>query len=149
MAIIGVAAKKALRNPIGQGWKFPFSFDANGGVAGQASTTDNEAVELINEALQVIIGTTISERVIRRTFGSKLKALVDEPIDDILVMEIKQYVIEAIARYERRIALFDTYVDTSNENQGMVLIEINYQILRTQQRGNMVYPFYLEHEESA
>lgn len=146
MALLGVEAREILKNPLGKGWRFPFSFDTNGGVSVQGSNTDNEAIEMINQSLQTILGTMVGERVIERRFGSLLFLLIDEPINQFLEMEIKRYVIEAIERYEKRINITDTLIALEDYENGIVQISIMYQIIKTQRKGNLVYPYYLSQD---
>jgi len=67
-----------------------------------------EGVELaemahIQQSLRDIIRTLIGERVMRREYGSWVRALVDAPADPVTVMDIYASVIGAIKRWEPRV----------------------------------------------
>jgi phage baseplate assembly protein W len=78
-----------------------------------------------------ILGTVPGERVGRPTFGSRLKFLVFEPNDNILMQQIRQETAEAIARWDpyvkvlgvateardNTVTIFIDYLDTADEKQ--------------------------------
>jgi hypothetical protein len=49
---------------------------------------------------------------------------------------------EAILRYEARIELLDVSVDTRDFLRGQLVVQIEYRVRQTNQRDNLVYPFY-------
>lgn len=136
-------AREKLSEIVGKGWKFPFSFNELGGVSTQDSKSESDAVELINQSIRQILGTAVGERVIRRSFGSLLFTLVDENIDQFLQAEIRRNVFDAIETHERRVILQESLIDFTNRDGGMVSIAANYQIIKSQRSGNLVFPFYL------
>jgi phage baseplate assembly protein W len=50
---------------------------------------------------------------------------------------------EAIGRWEPRVTLDDVRLDPSRQHAGEVLIEIDYTVRVTNDRRNLVYPFYV------
>jgi uncharacterized protein len=50
---------------------------------------------------------------------------------------------EAISRWEPRVTLDDVRLDPSGQRAGEVLIEIDYVVRTTNDRRNLVYPFYV------
>jgi phage baseplate assembly protein W len=73
------------------------------------SGIDSENANLIDEmthirqSIQDILLTMPGERVMRRDYGSWLRALVDAPLDPITIMDIRAASIGAISRWEPRI----------------------------------------------
>jgi phage baseplate assembly protein W len=59
----------------------------------------------------------------------------------------KTYIAEMINTeilyYEARIDLQSVVVDDSNQNNGVILIALNYTVRTTNSRYNYVYPYYL------
>jgi len=70
-------------------------------------TTDGrlsqDEVEHIRQSVQDILLTLPGERIMRRDYGSWLRALVDAPLDPITIMDIRAASIGAISRWEPRI----------------------------------------------
>src|ERR1039457_1910597 len=102
----GFAAPGNLVNPtlkvIGQGPGFPFSFSGTGGVKG---LTVSNGIALINASLLQILTTTPGDRFMNPEFGAGLSRLIFEPNDYILRDLMYMYTVDAIARWEKRIAI--------------------------------------------
>jgi phage baseplate assembly protein W len=50
---------------------------------------------------------------------------------------------EAIGRWEPRVTLDDVRLDSAGSSNGQVIIEIDYTVRTTNDRRNLVYPFYV------
>lgn len=131
---------------IGRGWEFPFRFTPLGGVKRLVGIGRANGVEKINMSLQQILGTKIGARVIDREFGSDLRGLIFDPIDQISATRVQLATVEAIQRWERRIELLNVEISILRSAEGVIEARIEYQIIATQQIGNLVYPFYLTPE---
>jgi len=66
-------------------------------------TLSPDEVAHIRQSVQDILLTLPGERVMRRDYGSWLRALVDAPLDPITIMDIRASSIGAISRWEPRI----------------------------------------------
>lgn len=71
---------------------------------------------LIRKSLERIFGSSPGDRVMRPTFGSTLRSLLFEPIDNFLLSDIKQLVYDTIGRQEPRIIVSDVEVDADADN---------------------------------
>lgn len=68
---------------------------------------------------------------------------MNDPNDGTLRSLVSSDTIEAIARVERRVRILNTEVN-SFEDEGRLEVSITYVILRTQEAGNLVFPFFLD-----
>ena len=125
---------------IGSGWAFPVGVDRRtGGIRLARGERD------VEEAIRVILRTPIGERRMRPTFGCGIHDLVFSTNDPTTHGLIRYYVAEALALWEPRIRVGEEDIEVSldpDEPAG-VLIEIGYRLRATNERRNIVYPFYL------
>lgn len=122
---------------LGKGWKFPFSLDSKGNVAVSRYEED------IKEAIFIILGTAKGERLMRPEFGCAINQYVFCSMDVLNLRLIENTVLEALVRWEPRIKVISVKAELENE-EGKLLISIDYQVLTTNTRFNLVYPFYLK-----
>jgi hypothetical protein len=122
---------------LGEGWSFPPHFDKK---TGQLVTT--AGVTDINKSLEILLSTRLGERVMLPNYGCNLEELLFQPLD----VTLKTYIIELIKTvilyYEPRIDTQTVSLDTTNELNGEVLINIEYVVRITNSRANLVFPFY-------
>lgn len=130
---------------LGKGLKFPFTFQRSSGGA-QISTATSSDHAHIHESIRQILGTKKGERFMRPEFGTRLHELIFEPNDRLLYGLIRHEVIEALDEWEPRIIITDVLVDTSDSDDHLVLVNINYRLISSQVEGNMVFPFWRELE---
>ena len=124
---------------LGRGWSFPPTFSkADRGVAMVDGDQD------IKECLQILMGTTLGERLMHPNFGCNLRDYLFKPMSTTLITIVRDLVKTAIIRFEPRIDLLQVNLDTSRQQEGLLLLELEYQIRSTNSRSNYVYPFYLE-----
>tara|TARA_R110002095_G_scaffold27091_4_gene27163 strand:+ start:282 stop:692 length:411 start_codon:yes stop_codon:yes gene_type:complete len=122
---------------LGEGWSFPPHFDKK--TRGVVTTTD---IEDINNSLHILLSTRLGERIMLPEYGCNLEELLFQPLDITLKTYIKDLIKTAILYHEPRIDAKKISLDTSQELEGMVQIEIEYMVRITNSRGNMVFPFY-------
>lgn len=122
---------------LGEGWSFPPHFDKK--TRGVVMTTD---IEDINSSLHILLSTRLGERIMIPEYGCNLEELLFQPLDITLKTYIKDLIKTAILYHEPRIDAKKISLDTSQELEGMVQIEIEYIVRITNSRGNMVFPFY-------
>ncbi|NCA70911.1 MAG: phage baseplate protein [Sphingobacteriia bacterium] len=85
------------------------------------SGIDSHTAELIDEmahirqSIQDILLTLPGERVMRRDYGSWIRALVDAPMDPVTIMDIYQSVVGAINRWEPRVLVQSVGVDQATD----------------------------------
>ena len=122
---------------LGRGWAYPVRIDpATGGLATAAYEAD------IRQSIMIILGTARGERVMRPDFGCGIHDLAFEAIDTALLTRIETEVRDSMTKYEARIEVLNVRADPFQANDGLLLIEFEYRVRKTNQVGNLVYPFY-------
>jgi phage baseplate assembly protein W len=127
---------------VGKGWAFPLQFNPSGGFALAAGYAE------IDQAICIILGTMVGERVMRPEFGSRLHELVFAPLNEDTCAMARRYVEDALTIWEPRIELKLVQVTAINRRgadifaDGLLAIEIKYQIKSTGDQRSLVYPFY-------
>ena len=126
---------------LGKGWNWPVTVQ-NGQIAYAAGE------DSIRESILLILGTDKGERIMRPDFGCGIHKLVFAPNDTATAAMIAFYVKEALEEWEPRIELLDVNAVPDDDEQNRMNIEISYNIISTNTKNNLVYPFYLEGKES-
>jgi len=129
---------------LGKGTRYPFRFDAAGGVAVSDGAGPEHAH--IHESIWQILSTQPGERFFLTEFGSRLPELVFQPNDTVFRALARQYIVDAVRRWEKRVVIEDIEFsdDTLVTDRNAALIKLTYRIIGTQVRGNLVYPFTRE-----
>jgi len=129
---------------LGKGTKYPFRFGAAGGIAVSEGAGPEHAH--IHESIWQILSTRPGERFFLPEFGSRLPELVFQQNNVVFKALARQFVVDAIKRWEKRVVIES--VEFSDDplvtDRNVALIRLDYRIIRTQVRGNMVYPFVRE-----
>ena len=107
-----------------------------------------EAETDIQQSLEILLSTSLGERVMRPTFGWKRSALMFEPLSTSFGAYLASEIENAILFYESRIQLNRVDFDSSPDETGLILIRLDYTVRTTNTRTNLVYPFYLDHPEA-
>jgi Bacteriophage baseplate protein W len=128
---------------IGRGWAFPLRTDATGGIA--LVSRERE----IEEAIRLILGTTPGERPMRPEFGCRIHDYIFGLADGTTANEITAEVKRALARWEPRIDVEDVVVSFDALDQTLLYIDVRYSLRRTNDRRNLVFPFYVIPGEGA
>ncbi len=123
---------------LGAGIAFPLRVDAQGEV------TINSLEAHVRQSILLILRTDKGERVMRPDFGAGLGKLVFSPITAVTAALVQHEVKDALIRFEPRIEVLKVEVRDDAERQGVLLIEMEYRVRRTDTIFNLVYPFYLE-----
>ena len=129
------------REFLGRGLAFPLQVNARGEIA----LTDGDRD--IEQSIRIILSTRPGERVMRPEFGCRAHDLLFEPRDVGTETLMKQYVIEALTRWEPRINVQGVDVFTDSEVDGAILAEVYYVVKATHDQRSIVYPFFLVGEE--
>jgi phage baseplate assembly protein W len=123
---------------LGTGWKFPMQFNKTTGTVEMLSDEDD-----IQNSLQVLLSTRIGERIMQPSYGCNMDVLLFEAINESLITYVKDLVFTAIYYYEPRINPENVSV-VATEEEGLVLVNVEYTIRTTNSRHNLVFPFYLD-----
>lgn len=100
----------------------------------------------IEQSLEILLSTSLGERVMQPNYGCNLKDYQFESMDNSLIGFIKDLVERAILFYEPRIRLERvdiTEAESFELIQGILRITVHYEIEGTNTRYNYVYDFYL------
>lgn len=127
---------------LGTGWAFPIQTNPRGEIQLVSSDLD------ISQSIQIILGTHPGERVMRPNFGCRVHEMMFEPRDATTMSMIKKYVDEALQLWEPRIQVFAINTESSDEQDGAIFVEIEYQVKATHDTRSIVYPFFLAGEEA-
>jgi phage baseplate assembly protein W len=122
---------------LGRGWAFPVRIDP---VTGGIAVSEYEAD--IRESIQIILRTSRGERVMRPDFGCGIHDLVFAVVDVATLTRVETSVREAMAKFEARIEVLNVFVDPRDAAEGQLTISLDYRVRRTNQIGNLVFPFY-------
>ncbi len=124
---------------LGRGWKFPVTVDTN---TGRIAMSEYE--QDIKESIWIILSTSKGERVMRPDFGCGIHDLVFSPINTTTINLVENSVREALTQWEPRIELNNVAVSSELDYEGKLLVSIDYKVRVTNNRFNLVYPFYLK-----
>lgn len=122
---------------LGRGWAMPVELDPR---TGRVATVAYE--EDIRQSILIILETAKGERVMRPDFGCGIHDLVFSAMDSTAMQRIRSEVEEALRRYEARIDVLGVVVDEEATREGKLLVQIEYRVRKTNQLGNLVFPFY-------
>lgn len=123
---------------LGRGWAFPPAFFAGGGEVALV-----EGEEDIKQSLQVLLSTSLNERIMHGDFGCELTRFLFEEIDQGLLNDLKSMISDAILKNEGRVQLDEINIQDQGSAEGLLMISIDYTIRTTNNRYNLVFPFYI------
>jgi len=136
----------SLTPTLGTGWHFPVQQE---GAPGHTRTRRDNLLmasdELsVRQSIEIILSTSKGERVMRPDFGCDLNRLLFAPNNTATQALAAFEVSEALRTWEPRIELLDVKVEAGGEKGEQLLINIGYRVRSTDNRFNLVYPFYLD-----
>jgi phage baseplate assembly protein W len=122
---------------LGTGWSFPPEFaPAAGGVL---MTSDEDD---IHASLRILFGTALGERFLRPRYGLDMHEILFEPMSTTLKTYLEDRIRTTVLIYEPRIDPVRLELDTTEQNEGRVILILDYVVRATNTRFNLVYPFY-------
>jgi phage baseplate assembly protein W len=125
---------------LGTGWSFPPSFDIEIGTVEMVSEEED-----IRQSLNILLSTSLGERVMQPKYGCNLTDYLFEPLNSSVIGYIKDLVEHAILFYEPRILaekIEVTAQDSFDIIEGRFTISVEYVIPETNSRFNYVYDYY-------
>jgi uncharacterized protein len=122
---------------LGVGWTSPIRLD--GGQIVQAREE-----ECIRQSIWMILSTSPGERIMRPDFGCGIHDRVFAANSAGNIGETVNAVYLALIRWEARIDLINVDAAADPQQRNRLLIQIDYRVRTTNNRFNLVYPFYLE-----
>jgi uncharacterized protein len=128
---------------IGRGFYWPMQVDHTGSIR----LTDGAAD--LDRSMAVVLATAPGERVMRPQFGCRIWDLLFEPVTPNLLGLMAQAVRDALAQWEPRVTIEEVNPRPDKNDAALVVIDVTYRVKATNDRRNLVYPFYvIPHEES-
>jgi uncharacterized protein len=124
---------------LGTGWSFPPTVREKNRALDMVSDEAD-----IQQSLFLLISTTPGERIMFPEFGCDLQRLVFERINEALRFEMIALVNKAIYLFEPRVKVENTTVHIESIDPGIIHIHVEYTVIQTNSRANIVYPFYLQ-----
>jgi phage baseplate assembly protein W len=127
---------------IGRGISYPLRVDQSGSIALV------EGGDGIDASIRMALSTAPGERVMRPQFGCRIWDLLFEPVNANTLGLMAEAVRDALSQWEPRIEVEDVEVEPDPASPARVVIRIAYRMRATNDRRNLVYPFYvIPHEE--
>jgi phage baseplate assembly protein W len=127
------------KNFLGRGWKFPVEINRDKQCIAKAEYEDS-----IHQAIWIILSTAKGERVMRPGFGCGIHDLVFAINNASTIGEAKFEVEESLRIWEPRIEVLNVEAAASGNQGEKLLINVLYRVRTTDNRFNLVYPFYLQ-----
>ncbi|HMS14348.1 MAG: GPW/gp25 family protein [Microthrixaceae bacterium] len=89
----------------------PFRVDP---TTGRLATTSGAAK--IDQDIAVLLATRIGERPLQRSFGTRLRSLVQQPLDDVLIDAIPEEISAALLQWEPRVLVTGAEVSVEHRD---------------------------------
>ena len=123
---------------LGIGWSFPPQFYKGGN---QVVVVNGE--KDIEQSLHILLTTSLNERVMQSDYGCSLKDYVFESINQGLLTNIRNTISDAILTQEPRVSVDEVTLDNTDPKNGVIHIKVTYTVRMTNNRFNLVFPFYI------
>ena len=127
---------------IGRGWTFPPRVDERGRIALASGTDEIEA------AMRFVLLTAPGERVMRPEFGCRAWDYLYEPMNPNTLGLIETAVEDALLRWEPRVTVESVTASEDLTREAIVAVDVQYTVKETNDRRNLVVPYYEIGEES-
>jgi uncharacterized protein len=122
---------------VGRGFSFPMGVNTDGGIRMTRGPEDLDA------SMRVILSTAPGERLMRPQFGCRIWDLIFEPVNFNTLGQMAEAAGEAIAQWEPRVDVLGIECVPDSLDPYLVNIDITYRVRATNDRRNLVYPFYV------
>lgn len=126
----------AAQNYIGTGLIFPIQLNSKG------APVMGTGIPLINSSIKIILGWSYLSRIFLSEFGSRLEDLLEEPNDELLGALVKNFLYDALMKWETRINILE--IDSKRIEPTKLIVGIRYRVKNTGLEETFVFPFYKE-----
>lgn len=123
---------------LGKGWSFPPTFDKKLGDVKMVTMEED-----IKQSLEIYFSTKLGERIMRNDYGCFLHSQVFELANESLIQGLSKELERSINEFEPRILITDITASKTESTEGLIQINVAYEIRATNNRSNIVFPFYL------
>jgi len=122
---------------LGRGFAWPFDVDHTGAIRLA------DPLENLDRSIELVLMTAPGERLMRPQFGCHIWDFLFEPVTNDLIGQLAGAVRQALAQWEPRVDVDDVEPIPDVDNPSLIRISITYTVRSTNDRRNLVYPFYL------
>ena len=123
---------------LGRGWSFPPTFSKE-----KADVEMVTKEEDIKQSLHIFFNTKLGERLMRSDYGCVVHEYIFENSNKSILEKLAFELKNGIIIYEPRIIVHKVNASKSNDINGLIHIEIVYEIHSTNVRDNIVFPYYI------
>jgi len=123
---------------LGRGWSFPPTFDKKLGDIKMVTMEED-----IRQSLEIYFSTKLGERIMRNNYGCFLHSQVFELANESLIQGLSKELERSINEFEPRILIIEISALKALSTEGLIEINVAYEIRATNNRSNIVFPFYL------
>jgi len=123
---------------LGRGWSFPPTFGKEKADIEMVSMDED-----IKQSLTIFFNTKLGERMMRSNYGCIVHDYMFEKSDVSTIERLAFELQQSIRFFEPRIHVQDVLTSKSDSINGLIHIQIEYEILSTNVRDNIVFPFYM------
>ena len=122
---------------LGTGWSFPPTFHLE--LKGVQLVSDEEDIK---QSIEIFLGTKLGERDMRPEYGNPLYQHVFEMSSQNNIDWILKDISLALRINEPRLFIHNISANKERLLDGILQINVDYEIESTNVRNNIVYPFY-------
>ncbi|WP_139983207.1 GPW/gp25 family protein [Nocardioides litoris] len=122
---------------VGRGLGWPLGVDQTGALR------LSDGVPELDRSIELVLMTAPGERLMRPQFGCRIWDLLFEPVTPNLLGLINEAVRSALAQWEPRIVVDEVVSRPDDDQSALVQIHVGYRVRATNDRRNLVYPFYV------
>ena len=123
---------------LGKGWSFPPTFYKKLGDVKMVTMEED-----IRQSIEIYFSTKLGERIMRNDYGCFLHSQVFELANESLIQGLSKELERSINEFEPRILITEITASKAESTEGLIEINIAYEIRATNNRSNIVFPFYL------
>ncbi len=123
---------------LGIGWSFPPTFNKESSDVKMVSDETD-----IKESLEIYFNTKLGERIMRPNYGCVIHEHIFDKIDESILNILSFELTQNIGQIEPRIIIEKIEIKQSSIENGELQISIEYKIISSNVRDNIVFPFYI------
>lgn len=97
----------------------------------------------IKQSLEIYFNTKLGERIMRPEYGCVIHEHIFDKIDESILNILSFELTQNIGQIEPRIIIEKIQINQSNAASGELQISIEYKIISSNVRDNIVFPFYI------
>lgn len=105
------------------------------------SSSLSSGINIIKSSLKIIISWPIRTRYFNGEFGSRIDEVLENQNDNILISIIRQFIIDSITKWEKRIELIS--VEIFRPTSEKLTINLVYRVKELDIQDTLFYDFYI------